>query len=66
MEVKLTRLTQLYLVAQTSTIYSSRSGRPVRKLLDTHPYVLPLESVTQVSHPYKTRGKIMVTWAINQ
>jgi ABC-type proline/glycine betaine transport system permease subunit len=40
MEAKLTRLThkifiQLHLVAESSNIYSSRSRRPVRKLLDT-------------------------------
>jgi len=41
MVLKLTRLTlkiaiQLHLVAESCTIYSSRSRRPVRKLLDTH------------------------------
>jgi hypothetical protein len=40
MEAKLTRLAhkiamQLHVVAESCTIYSSRSGRPVRKLLDT-------------------------------
>jgi hypothetical protein len=42
---KLTRLThkitiQLHLVAESFTICSSRSRRPVRKLLDTPSYVL--------------------------
>jgi len=40
MAAKLTGMThkiavQLYLVAESCTIYSSRSRRPVRKLLDT-------------------------------
>jgi len=41
MEAKLTRLThiQLYLVAESCTICSSRSRRPVRELLDTPSYV---------------------------
>jgi hypothetical protein len=43
MEAKLTRLThkiaiQLHLVAESCTICSSRSGRPVLKLLDTPSY----------------------------
>jgi hypothetical protein len=43
MAVKLTRLThtialQLHLMAESCTICSSRSRRPVRKLLDTHSY----------------------------
>jgi len=43
MAAKLTRLThkiaiQLYLVAENCTICSSRSRRPVQKLLDTHSY----------------------------
>jgi hypothetical protein len=43
MEAKLTRLThkiaiQLYLVADSFTIYSYRSRQPVRKRLDTHSY----------------------------
>jgi hypothetical protein len=43
MAAKLTRLNhkiaiQLHLVAESYTICSSRSGRPVRKLLDTHSY----------------------------
>jgi hypothetical protein len=45
MATKLTRLTnkieiQLYLVAESCTICSSRSRRPVRKLLDTPSYVI--------------------------
>jgi len=44
MAAKLTRLThkiriQLYLVAESCTTCSSRSRRPVRKLLGTHSYV---------------------------
>jgi hypothetical protein len=43
MAAKLTRLThkiaiQLHLVAESCTIYSSRSRRPVRELLDTPAY----------------------------
>jgi len=43
-EVKFTRLThkiatQLQLVAESRTIYSSLSRRPVRKLLDTTSYI---------------------------
>jgi hypothetical protein len=43
MAAKLTRLThkiaiQLHLVAESFTIFSSRSRRPVRKLLDTPSY----------------------------
>jgi len=43
MAAKLTTLTrkiatQLHLVAESSIICSSRSRRPVRKLLDTPPY----------------------------
>jgi len=45
MAAKLTRLTykiaiQLHLVAESYTICSSRSRRPVRKLLDTLSYTL--------------------------
>jgi hypothetical protein len=48
MAAKLTRLThkiaiQLHLVAESSTICSSRSRRPVRKLLCTPSYVVSLE-----------------------
>jgi hypothetical protein len=44
MAAELTRLAhkiaiQLHLVAESCTICSSRSRRPVRKLLDTSPYV---------------------------
>jgi len=47
MAAKLTRLShkiaiQLYLVAQSCIICSSRSRRPVRKLLDTPSYILVL------------------------
>jgi len=47
MAEKLTRLThkiaiQLYLVAESCTICSSRSGRPVQKLLDTPVFSVPL------------------------
>jgi hypothetical protein len=46
MAAKLTRLThkisiKLHLVAESSTICSSRSRRPVRKLLDTPSYSFP-------------------------
>jgi len=48
MEAKLARLTykiaiQLHLMAESCTICSSRSGRPVWKLLDTHSYVVTCE-----------------------
>jgi hypothetical protein len=47
MAAKLTRLShriaiQLHLVAQSCTIFSSRSRRPVRKLLDTTSYFCPV------------------------
>jgi len=47
MTAKLARLThkiaiQLHLVAKSCTICSSRSGRPVRKLLDTPSYAVLL------------------------
>jgi hypothetical protein len=60
MAAKLTRLThkiaiQLHLVAESCTIYSSRSRRPVRKLLDTPSYVAikspPLGTVLSQFHP---------------
>jgi hypothetical protein len=46
MAAKLTRLThkiaiQLHLVAENCTICSSRSRRPVRRLLDTPSYIAP-------------------------
>jgi len=49
MMVKLTRLThkiaiQLHLMAVSCTICSSRSRRPVRKLLDTHSYFPSIQS----------------------
>jgi len=45
MAAKLTRLThkiaiQLHLVAESYTICSSRSRRPVRRLLDTPSYII--------------------------
>jgi len=45
MAAKLTRLThkiliQLHLVAESCTICSSRSRRPVRKLMDTLSYII--------------------------
>jgi len=47
MAAYLTRLThksgtQLHLVTESCTIYSSRSRRPVRKLLDAPSYVVEL------------------------
>jgi hypothetical protein len=49
MAAKLVRLThgiaiQLHLVAESSTICSSRSRRPVRNLLDTRSYIFICES----------------------
>jgi len=49
MAVKLTRLTQkisaqLHLVAESSTMCSSCSGRPVQKLLDTSSYMQLIKS----------------------
>jgi hypothetical protein len=49
MAAKLTRLThktmiQLHLMAQSCTICSSRSRRPIRKLLDTPSYVKKVHS----------------------
>jgi hypothetical protein len=54
MATELTRLThriaiQLHLVAESCTIYSSRSRRPVRKLLDTPSYDL---------YKYLTSGRL--------
>jgi hypothetical protein len=51
MAAKLTRLThkiaiQLHLVAESCSICSSRSSRPVQKLLDTPSYILVWESFT--------------------
>jgi hypothetical protein len=53
MAAKLTRLThniviQLPLVAESCTICSSRSRRPVRKLLDTPTYVNVTATLTSV------------------
>jgi len=42
MAAKLTRLTQMHLVAETSTSCSRRSRRPVRKLFDTPSYIIRL------------------------
>jgi hypothetical protein len=55
MATKLTRLThkiaiQLHLVAESSTICSSRSRRPVRKLLGIPSYL----TILSVSHPIRT------------
>jgi len=57
MAAKLTRLThkiatKLHLVAESCTIFSSRSRRPVRKLLDTPSYIFDqcrmlLEAISQ-------------------
>jgi hypothetical protein len=52
MAAKLTRLThkiaiQLHLVAESSTICSSRSRRPVRKLLDTPSYIILMPRVIE-------------------
>jgi hypothetical protein len=52
MAANLNRLThkiaiQLHLVAESCTICSSRSGRPVRELLETLSYIMPLET-TQI------------------
>jgi hypothetical protein len=49
MAAKLTRLThkiaiQLHLVAESCTIYSSRSGQPVQKFLDTLSYLIIFET----------------------
>jgi hypothetical protein len=54
MAAKLTRLThkipiQLYLVAESCTICSSCSRRPVRKLLDTHSYICKTKNSIQVN-----------------
>jgi hypothetical protein len=54
MEAELTRLThktatQLHLVAESCTICSSRSKRPVRKLLDTSSYKTPMDIPLQKS-----------------
>jgi hypothetical protein len=54
MAAKLTRLThkiaiQLHLVAESCTIWSSRSRRPMRKLLDTPSYnVVPCDPMTSI------------------
>jgi len=66
MAAKLTRLThkiatQLHVVAESCTIYSSYSRRPVRKLLDTPARVLQR---SQVSHSYETKGKVMILYIL--
>jgi hypothetical protein len=63
MAAKVTRLThkiaiQLHLVAQSCTICSSRSRRPVRKLLDTHSYISSLNSV----HPRSVADPPSTKW----
>jgi hypothetical protein len=55
MAAKLTRLThkiviQLYLVAESFNICSSRSRRPVRKLLDTSSYKVLRFTATQTNN----------------
>jgi hypothetical protein len=55
MAPELTRLThkiaiQLHLVAESCTIYSSRSRRPVRKLLDTPSYIRSQGRFTRILH----------------
>jgi len=44
--------TQLYLVAERYTICSSRSRRPVRKLFDTHSYVVFRQLPANVADGY--------------
>jgi hypothetical protein len=56
MAANLTRLThkiviQLHLVAESCTICSSRSRQPVRKLLDTPPYI--------IVHKRASKGKVV-------
>jgi len=55
MAVKLRRLThkiatQLHLVAESCTVFSSRSRWPVRKLLGTPSYSFALEVIFNYSH----------------
>jgi hypothetical protein len=65
MAAKLTRLThkiaiQVHLVAQSCTICSFRSWRPVRKLLDTHSYTTKLtEAVMWLT---RMQGSMKVVW----
>jgi hypothetical protein len=72
MAAKLTRLThkiaiQLHLVAESSTICSSRSRRPVRKLLVT-PSHIPLKSVIQRALTGKNHWHIcrVVFWILSR
>jgi alkaline phosphatase len=63
MAVKLTRMThiiaiQLQLVAESCTICSSRSRRPVRKLLDTHSYIGPSPTEKSKSNEVFERKRI--------
>jgi hypothetical protein len=58
MAAKLTRLThkvttQLYLVAESSTICSSRARRPVRKRLDTPSYILLTQWILWIKNAHK-------------
>jgi hypothetical protein len=60
MAAKLTRLThkiaiQLHLVAENCTICSSRSRRPVRKLMDTPSYLFVGDEILVVGLGYKNR-----------
>jgi len=48
---------QLRLVAESSTTCSSRSGRPVRKLLDTPSYMQECLKVTEVEN-YSLIGNV--------
>jgi hypothetical protein len=66
MAAKLVKLThkiaiQLHLVAESCTIYSSRSRRPVRKLLDTLP-------VNDVIHRHDIKDELMEVkrWDVEQ
>jgi hypothetical protein len=58
MAAKLTRSIQLHIVTENCTICSSRSRRPVRKLLDTPSYAIHLLNCGVVTgikiHIYRT------------
>jgi len=59
MTVKLTRPThkiaiQLHLLAQSCTICSSRSRRPVRKLLDTSSYMTTSTATRRRFHQHRS------------
>jgi hypothetical protein len=65
MVAKLTRLThniaiQLHLAAESCTICSSHSRKPVQKLFDTLSYTPHLEAVLS-----KTQGETMSQWQVN-